>query len=199
MIEEARYDMVVIGASAGGLRALKAVLCGLPSDFSLAVAIAQHIAATSNGDWIQLLNAGCNFPVKEAEEKERISSGTAYVAPANYHLLVERDHSFSLTVDAPVNYARPSIDVLFETAADAYRERLVGIVLTGANADGAAGLRQIRDNGGLVVAQHPDTAEATAMPAAAILAVEPELILSPPVIGDLLYSLHRDKQKGLLP
>src|SRR5687768_2975113 len=119
-----KYRAIVIGVSSGGLSALKLLLPPLPRNLSMAILVVQHIGADSDGYWIQLLDKLCELHVKEAEEKESILPGTVYIAPPNYHLLVEHDHTLSLSVDEKVNYARPAIDVLFETAADAYGSSL---------------------------------------------------------------------------
>jgi two-component system, chemotaxis family, protein-glutamate methylesterase/glutaminase len=173
-----KYKAVVIGVSSGGLNALKIIIPALPAQFPLAVIIVQHIGATSDSYWIRALNKLSSVNVKEAEEKEIIRKGFVYVAPPNYHLLVEKDETFTLTIDERVNFARPAIDVLFESAADAYREKLIGIVLTGANNDGAAGLKKIKENGGLAIAQNPATAESPYMPASAIRTAHPHHIFS---------------------
>lgn len=185
------YDLVVIGTSAGGLQALKILLPGLPADFSLPIAVVQHVAPTSDGSWSELLNAQCAVTVKEADEKEKIAPGTVYLAPPNYHLLLEPDCSFTLTVDEAVNYARPAIDVLFETAAEALGARLIGIVLTGANSDGAKGLKSIREHGGLALVQDPGTAEVRAMPDAAIALAKPQFVLTLVAIREFLLKLHQ--------
>ncbi len=197
MLEDHRYDMVVIGTSAGGLHVIKTLLCPLPGEFSLPIVIVQHLAPASDSAWAGLLNNNCSINVKEAEEKEMAIPGNAYLAPANYHLLVEKDRSFTLTVDEHVNYARPSIDVLFETAADACRDHLIGIVMTGANTDGARGLRCIREKGGLTIVQDPETAEVRAMPEMAIQLAAPAFVLAPDAIRDLLLGVHR-RQAGEL-
>lgn len=192
-----RFDLVVIGASAGGLMALRELLCELPADFSLAIAIVQHVAADAS--WASLLGNCCALRVKEADEKETILAGTIYVAPANYHLLVERDNTFSLTVDERVNYARPAIDVLFETAAQSHAARLIGIILTGANSDGAQGLRQIREKGGLAIVQDPQTAATPSMPQAAIRIAQPQHVLPLAGIQQLLLDIHRQKRSSQCP
>ncbi len=140
------------------------------------------------------MNHRCELPVKQADEKEKILQGSVYFAPPNYHLLVEDDHTFSLTVDPAVNYARPSIDVLFETAASAYGSRLIGVILTGANSDGSLGLKKIKEMGGLTIVQAPESAEVDAMPKAAISAVRPDHVLDLEGVGSLLMDL--DRQKG---
>src|SRR5688572_21682671 len=137
------YKAIVIGVSAGGLNAIKKIVPALPESFQIPVIIVQHISANSDGFWISIINKLSKLHVKEADEKERIEKGYVYVAPPNYHTLVEADHTFTFTIDARVNYARPSIDVLFESAAHAYKNELIGIVLTGASDDGSRGLKKI--------------------------------------------------------
>ena len=162
------YEAVVIGASTGGLNALIKIMAPLPADFRLPMLIVQHRLPAPDDFLAFSLNESCQLMVKEADEKEPIEAGCGYIAPANYHVLVERDRTLSLSVDAKVCYSRPSIDVLFQTAADAYLSGLVGIILTGASHDGTAGLRKIKKYGGLTIAQHPATAESGIMPNSAI-------------------------------
>ena len=190
MIGQRTYQAIVLGASAGGMKVVKELVTALPEDFSLPLIIVQHIADTSNSEWPVLLNGYSKVRVKEADEKELIEPGTVYMAPPNYHLLVEPDHTFTLTVDVRVNYARPSIDVLFETAAEAYKETLIGIVCTGANFDGAKGLAHIKELGGLTIVQDPQSAESAAMPQAAIQATDPHAILDFNGIVKLVTSLN---------
>ncbi len=183
------YEAVVIGVSMGGLSALKRILGPLPASFPLPIIVVQHIGATSDSLWVSMLNNMTALTVKEAEEKELALPGYVYVAPANYHLLIEKNRTFSLSADAKVNYARPSVDVLFDSAADAFRHQLIGIVLTGANHDGAQGLKNIQDCGGLPVVQDPETAEAATMPKYAIAATKTTHVLSIEKIVDLLIQL----------
>ena len=168
MASEKRYEAIVIGASAGGLHALFFLLEQLPESFSIPVIIVQHRMAEKHELLEELLQSKTNKIVKQADEKEPIEKGIIYLAPPGYHLLIETDRTFSLTVDRPVSYSRPSIDVMFETAAIAFRETLVGIILTGANRDGAAGLKRISDYGGFTIAQDPEEAQFPSMPRAAI-------------------------------
>lgn len=191
------YKAIVIGASAGGMTVIKNLVVGLPGDFAIPVIIVNHIGPDTDGFWVNHLDQLSALKIKEADEKESIRPGHVYFAPANYHLLVERDHTFSLTVDERVNYARPAIDVLFETAAEAYRNQLIGIVLTGGNFDGAKGLKKIKDFGGTAIVQDPETAEAASMPAAAIRATTPDYIASPQKILALLQLLHRSGELKL--
>jgi two-component system chemotaxis response regulator CheB len=163
-------ELIVVGSSWGGLEALGRLLALLPADFEPPIAIAQHRTPDIAGDGLAASLAGASpLPVREVDDKDELRRGTVYVAPADYHLLVERTH-FELSVDAPVSYSRPSIDVLFESAADAFRDGAVGVLLTGANADGTEGLRRIRDFGGVTLVQDPETAERPEMPESAIRA-----------------------------
>ncbi|MFT3705352.1 MAG: chemotaxis protein CheB [Agriterribacter sp.] len=163
-----KYKAVVIGTSAGGLSALSVLLESLLPDYSVPLIIVQHRSKDQKNLLEEVLQQKTMLPVQQAEEKEKIMPGFVYIAPPDYHLLVELDQTFSLSADEPVNFSRPAIDILFETAADAYREELVGIILTGSNADGAAGIAAINKNGGLTIAQDPSEAVFTEMPKAAI-------------------------------
>ncbi len=194
------YEAIVIGVSSGGMKALKFIFSTLPAWFPTPIIIVQHVSAHSDNEWIELLNEKSNLNVKEADEKEKIASGNVYIAPANYHLLIEKDKTFSLTIDERVNFARPSIDVLFESAAEAYKDKLIGIVLTGSNNDGTKGIKRIKECGGLAIIQDPETAESFTMPASAIAAIEPDYILSLEKILELLIKItqtnpdsYRDK------
>jgi two-component system chemotaxis response regulator CheB len=164
----AGYELIVIGSSWGGLAALERILGSLPEGFSTPIAVAQHRAVDSgSGALPELLSRRSRHEVCEPGDKDPIEPGRIYVAPADYHLLVESD-GFALSTEAAVHYSRPSIDVLFDTAADVYADRLVSVVLTGANDDGAYGTIRVRRRGGLTIAQDPATAERREMPAAAI-------------------------------
>ncbi len=190
MTVDKTYAAVVIGVSSGGMRALEVILPLLPADYGLPVMVVQHRDKNSSSFICRFLNDLCRLSVVEAEEKMVVQAGHIYIAPPNYHLQVEMDHSLSLSVDPLVNWSRPSVDVLFETAAEAYRDKLVGVVLTGANSDGSRGLVRVKQLGGLVVIQNPETAEATQMPQAAIDAVGGDKILSLDEIGTYLASLR---------
>ena len=180
-------EIAVIGASWGGLNALTTVLSSLVCDeLRATVVIAQHRSPeSSEGVLPQLLRYSSSVPVREANDKEAIEPSTIYIAPPDYHLLIEDGH-FALATDERVQFARPSIDVLFETAAEVYGERVLGVILTGANADGAAGLRSIHDHGGLTVVQDPATAEKSTMPAAALAATPVDAVLALDEIGPFL-------------
>ena len=183
------YEAIVIGASAGGLNALQEVLALLPVDFALPILIVQHRLPTPDDFLVFSLNESCPLMVKVADEKELVKPGYVYIAPANYHLLVEPDKTLSLSIDAKVCYSRPSIDVLFETAAEVYLSGLIGIILTGASGDGTAGLRKIKEKGGLTIAQNPATAEAALMPHSAIREDIVDKILSLAEIASFLAQL----------
>jgi two-component system, chemotaxis family, protein-glutamate methylesterase/glutaminase len=170
------HKIVVVGISLGGLKALAVLLRGLPPDFMLPVAIVQHRHKDSDRSLDTFLQEYCALPISEVEDKVPIRPGHVYLAPADYHLLVERD-GFALSTEAPVWYARPSIDVLFESAADAYGAFAVGVIMTGASQDGALGLAAIKARGGLAVVQEPATAECRVMPDAAIAATTVDCIL----------------------
>jgi two-component system, chemotaxis family, protein-glutamate methylesterase/glutaminase len=159
-----RYNCVVVGSSAGGMQALKAFVPALPASVPFSLVIAQHVREDRDGYLAEYLGQIALLRVKEAEDKEPLCPGCIYLAPAGYHLLIEADFTFSLSVDLRVNCCRPSIDVVFESASDAFGRSLIGIVLTGANADGSQGLRTIKMHGGLAIVQNPDTAESRHMP-----------------------------------
>ena len=163
-----RLEAVVIGASAGAIQALGRILPALPAAYPLPVLIVVHIPADRSDLLAPLFRARCRVVVKEAEDKEPIIPGSVYFGPSDYHLMVEANHTIALSVDDPVLYSRPSIDVLFETAADAYGAGLLGVVLTGANEDGAVGLRAVVAAGGDAIVETPAEAFASAMPRAAL-------------------------------
>lgn len=188
-----RYEAIVVGISSGGMNLLKIMFSSLPTDFNTPIIIVQHVGANSNSHWIKLLNEKSNLNLKEADEKEKIENGTVYFAPPNYHLLIEKDRTFSLTIDERVNFARPSIDVLFESAAEAYKNTLIGIVLTGSNNDGNQGIKRIKECGGLIIIQDPTTAESPYMPSSALTFVESDHILSIENIIALLIALDVEK------
>jgi len=183
------FEAIVIGSSAGGINALSTILATLPGEFPLPIVIVQHLHPNSESYLAHILGAKCELNVKQADEKETIANGVVYIAPPNYHLLIEEERSFSLSVEAPVNFSRPSVDVLFETATYAYRDKLIGIVLTGANNDGSQGLKKIKQMGGHVIVQEPTTADADIMPLAAIAATEIDKILPLEQIGPYLLRL----------
>lgn len=171
MRRDCPYKIVVVGTSLGGLNALQVLLSGLPQSFPLPIAIVQHRHKDSDDTLSIFLQQYCALPLSEVEDKEAIAPGRVYLAPADYHLLVEGDH-LTLSTEAPVCHARPSINVLFESAADTYGEEVIGVILTGASNDGSQGLLQIKACGGLAVVQEPTTAQCAIMPKAAIDALQ---------------------------
>ncbi|MGH2699858.1 MAG: chemotaxis protein CheB [Actinomycetota bacterium] len=182
------FGLVVVGASWGGLRALGCLLGGLPESFPTPVVLAQHRSADSSDVLVRLLQDHSPLAVIEASDKEDIEPGHVYIAPADYHLIIEPG-SLALSTEGPVLYSRPSIDVAFESAADAYAERLVGVILTGANEDGSAGLKRIRDAGGVTVVQDPAGAERRQMPDAALAAVKSAKVLPLRKIASFLVEI----------
>ena len=184
-----KYQIIVIGVSAGGTTVLKQLLPMFPADYPIPIVVIQHLHPTQENTLLVIFDELAPLKVKEADEKEPIQSGHIYFAPPNYHLLIEDDHTLALSVDEKVNYARPSIDVLFECAADVYRGQVIGIVLTGANNDGTEGLHAIKAQGGLCIAQDPATAEVPYMPKSAIERTDIDHILSIEDIGHLLTNV----------
>jgi two-component system chemotaxis response regulator CheB len=183
------FRAVAIGVSSGGVQALKKLLGSLPPDFPLPVLVVQHISPDAGNGMAKLLDDLCTIRVKEADEQEPIEPSTVYLAPPNYHLLVERGATLALSADPPVSYARPSVDVLFESAAGVFGAGLIGVVLTGANFDGARGVQAIKRNGGCVIVQDPDDAETPQMPQAALAAVKPDHVVPLAEMGALLQRL----------
>lgn len=181
------YRVVVVGASAGGLHALRTLVSGLPADFEIPVVVVQHRARESEL-LCELLQECTGIPVQEVVDKLEMTPGV-FVGPPDYHLLVDEGY-FTLNCDDPVRYSRPSIDVMFESAVDSYGMDVVGVVLTGANADGARGLRRVADAGGHAVVQTPDTAEVRVMPRAALKAVPEACVLTLDEIGPHLASIR---------
>jgi two-component system chemotaxis response regulator CheB len=182
------YEIVVVGTSWGGLAALRTLIAGLSPAYGIPTAIIQHRHRDSDALLARFLQEHTQLQVCEVEDKQPIEAGRLFVAPANYHMLVEQGH-FSLSTEAPVRYSRPSIDVALMSAADAYAHQAVGVVLTGANADGAKGLRRMADVGGMAVVQDPATAEVTAMPTAALREVPTARVLPLERIAPFLGAL----------
>ena len=172
-----RIEALVIGASAGGVDALVELLPALPAASTLATVCILHVPADRDSRLAELFDARLALPVREASDKQPVEPGTLYFAGAGYHLSIEEDRVFSLSCEPPVHYARPAIDVLMESAADAYGAALAGILLTGANADGAEGMQRIRQRGGLTIVQDPEEAQASTMPEQAIRLCAPHLVL----------------------
>lgn len=183
-------EAVVIGASAGGIDALMHILPALPARPAFPVAVVLHVPDDRDSRLAEVFQQHLPMPVLQAEDKAPLTAGTIYFAPPGYHLSIEEDRSFSLSQEEPVHFSRPAIDILMSSAADAFGARLCGIVLTGASADGAAGLARIGELGGLTVAQDPTDAEISTMPAAAIRLRQPDMVLPLREIRSLLANLE---------
>ena len=182
-----RFDVVVLGASAGGIRALRTFLAGLGSDFPVPVVVCLHVAARSQTDYAVLFPDAAVVAVREAADKEDLVPGVVLVGPPGYHVLVERERVVSLSADDAVNWARPSIDVLFDSAAWAFGPRAIGILLTGASSDGAEGLSRIHARGGTTFVQDPADAQFPEMPASALRQFNPTAVVT---LGDLACRLR---------
>jgi len=188
------YSVVGIGTSWGGLAAMTKLLGGLPGDFSLPVVVVQHRGKDSDRLLSELLQDATDMRVCEVEDKEPLEAGTVHIAPANYHLLIDAGY-LSLTVEEPVRFSRPSIDVMFSSAADTYGAGAIGVVLTGANEDGARGLTHIVKRGGRALVQDPRTAEIPIMPVAALKAVPSAEVLPLDALAPRLIELSREQAR----
>lgn len=184
-------EAVVIGASAGGVNALLQLLPALPHGYRLPIVVVLHVRSGRPNQLVDVFQQRVALPVREAGDKDDLLAGTLYFAPAGYHLLLEKERSFALSCDAPLHFARPAIDITMESAADVFGASLAGILLTGANEDGAAGMAAIGRAGGLTVVQDPQEANAGVMPAEAIRARQPDLVLPLEQIKQLLLMLER--------
>jgi two-component system chemotaxis response regulator CheB len=190
-----KYSCIAIGVSAGGMDALSIIIPGLPPAFPIPVVVIQHVSPHSDNYMTRFLDNISAIKVKEVDEKEKIKPGIVYTAPPNYHVLVEEDETFSLSMEGRINFARPSIDVFFQSAADVYGPHLVGVVLTGANNDGSQGIKMVKERGGLAIVQDPHTAEVDGMPRAAIEATKIDHILTLEQIGPFLVKLGNPNRK----
>lgn len=179
---------VVIGGSAGALEVLRAIVRALPGNMRCPMVVVIHLPSHSSG-LAELLGAETPLTVKQAEDKEPLVAGVIYIAPPGYHLLIESGATFALSVDPPVHYSRPAIDVLFETARDVYGPNLIGVLLSGASDDGAAGLQEIHAAGGTTIVQTPLSAEVAIMPAAALALFQPTYLWSPNELASNLSQL----------
>lgn len=184
-----RFRLIVIGVSTGGVHALKLIFNKLPPDFAIPILVVQHISPESGKGLATLLDELCRIRVKEAEEEEMLTPACVYIAPPNYHMLVERGGSISLSDDPPVNFARPSVDVLFESAAAAFGRGVIGVILTGAGFDGGRGIQRVKEQGGLVIVQEPEDAEASSMPENALSHVSADHVAPLKQIPELLMEL----------
>lgn len=189
------YDLIVIGSSLGGLHAVRRILRSLPQDFPIPIAIVQHRKEGAKNTLEILLQRSCNLNVRGIEDKDVIERGCVYVAPSDYHSIVEDGH-FALSLEPSANYSIPSIDVLFESAAAAFGTRVIGIILTGMNDDGTRGLSEIKRRGGLTIAEDPKTAKAPEMPQAAIDANAVDIILPLKNIGTFLANIRPGIRAG---
>jgi len=187
---DGRIDAVVIGTSAGGVDALSVLLPALPGSSKAAVFVVLHLPRDRPSLLVDIFAPKCGMAVREASDKEPVEAGTIYFAPPDYHLLVDEGPHLALSSDELVNFSRPAIDVLFESAADEYGERLLGIVLTGGNQDGAAGLQAVRAAGGMTIVQQPETAQVPYMPELALERGEVDYVLTLEQIAALLGTLQ---------
>ncbi|WP_211829001.1 chemotaxis protein CheB [Kistimonas asteriae] len=183
------FSAVVIGASAGGIEALNVLFSGLQSTFPVPVFVVKHIDAEADDSIVRYLDKSSCLPVTFADDQEPVENGHIYLAPPGYHMLIEEDCSISLCVDRKVTYSRPSVDVLFESAAEAYGSHLIGVVLTGANRDGSAGARLIKQQGGIVLVQDPATAEHEVMPKATLADTDVDGVMALPALAARLNEL----------
>ncbi|WP_312272040.1 chemotaxis protein CheB [Pseudomonas sp.] len=191
-LPQRQIEAIVVGASAGGLQALSVLLVGLVETFRLPIVVVVHMPEDKDSKLAEIFRLRLEIDVKEADEKEPLHPGTLYFAPPGYHLLIEQDKTLSLSWEERVHFSRPSIDVLFESAADVFGEHLCGVLLTGANEDGAAGLRAIHRTGGLTVVQDPAEAFVPTMPEAALKLFTPDFILPVRDINTLLVELEQN-------
>lgn len=187
----APYAAIVIGGSSGGIEALTTLLPALPRSLRASVLVVMHMPRGPRSRLVEVFTRHCALPLQEAQDQDPVMPGMVYFSPPDYHLLLDQGPRVSLSVDAPVHHSRPSIDVLFESAADLHGDQLVGILLSGASEDGARGLQAIHEAGGLVVVQDPASAAVSTMPLAALARVDAHHVLSPAGIGALIVDLHR--------
>jgi len=185
-----QFDAIVIGASAGGVAALHAVLGSLPADLPVPVLIVLHLPRDRPSTVAELMDGGCALPVREAQDKQPLAAGTVVFAPPDYHLLVESREALALSVDPPVLFSRPAIDPLFESASETYGERLLALLLTGASSDGSDGLAAVRQRGGKGWVQQPAEAAAPLMPASALAHAGADAVLTLEAICRRLAEFH---------
>lgn len=193
---QGRIDAIVIGTSAGGVEALSVLLPALPMGLRASVFIVLHLPRERPSLLAEIFASKCALPVKEAEDKMRVEPGTVYFAPPDYHLLLDKGPQLALSIDELVHFSRPSIDVLFESAADIYAERLMGIILTGANEDGAEGLATIHRAGGVTIVQEPDSAQVPLMVLSALKRTPADFVLPLEEIAGLLRTLASVEPKA---
>jgi two-component system chemotaxis response regulator CheB len=187
-----KYKIVAIGASAGGLDALTRLLTNLSKDFKLAILVVQHVGDYTKSYLVETLRRKLDREVIDPEDKTHIIPGAVYIAPPGFHMEINYKDEISLSFDPPINYSRPSIDVLFHSIADIYQEEVIGIILSGANSDGTEGIMRIHELGGMTIAQEPKSAGVDIMPKAAIVSGCVDFIISPEEIAQLLNNLNND-------
>jgi two-component system chemotaxis response regulator CheB len=185
--------MIVIGGSLGGCDALREILTRLPAEFALPIAVVLHRHRDSSDMLVPVVQRNCALPVTEAEDKEPIKAGRVYLCPADYHLLIDNG-CFALSTDPAVNFARPSVDVLFESAAEWQRQNVIGVVVTGSGSDGALGAKRVKEYGGTVFVQDPKTAEGPWMPNAAITATQTPFVMTLAEIAQALIGVAAQRQ-----
>lgn len=181
-------EAIVIGASAGGIKALLEILSPLPVGFPLPIIVVLHMPEKGTSKLVEVFQQFIKIPARQAQDKEKIAAGHLYFAAPGYHLAIEQDHRFSLSSEEPLHYSRPAIDILMTSAADVYGAGLCGLILTGANNDGAQGLANIKEAGGITLVQEPQEAEHPTMPTAAIQLCHPDRVLSLQEIHRLIHS-----------
>lgn len=186
-------EIIVIGGSAGSIDVLMEILPNLPEEFPIPIIVVLHRKPSKDNVPENIFQNKSKIYVVEVEDKMPIQKNIVYLAPGGYHLLIEKDHSFALDFSEKVNYSRPSIDVTFESVVDIYKEKVIGILLTGANADGARGLKLIKDSGGYTIIQSPETSMMPMMPEAAESIMKPDQILSPLEISEFLNNISKKK------
>lgn len=192
------FDAVVVGGSAGALEVLRQILRAIPATAAVPVVVVLHLPPRLPEGLPDLLARECPLPVQQAEDKAPLQSGVVYLAPPGYHLLIESHRAFALSVDDPVHFSRPSIDVLFQSARDVYRERLLAVLLSGASADGAAGMHEIASAGAITIVQSPASSEAAAMPSAALALFTPTHVWTPTQMSKELPSLFAQVRSSML-
>jgi two-component system chemotaxis response regulator CheB len=183
-------NYILIGGSAGSFRIVTEILDALPKDYKKTIILVLHRLKHVKSGFVEALTAKSLLPISEPIDKEKIEVGKVYIAPANYHLYIEPDKTFSLSTEEPVNHSRPSIDISLQSAAFSLRDQVLGIMLSGANKDGAAGLRKIKQYGGITIVQDPEESMVRTMPDAAINATKTENILTSQKIIEYILNLH---------
>ncbi len=186
------YKALIIGGSAGSFQVVTKILSSLPEDFHMPVLLSLHRLKHIRSGFVEALSIKSSIPVREPFDKDHIKPGIAYLAPSNYHMLVELGHRFALSTDDPVNHSRPSIDLSFFSAAQLYREKLVGLILSGANKDGASGLGMVKRTGGLTIVQDPEDCQMPVMPKESMKITEVDHILYTEQIIELLKKINKD-------